>query len=829
MADLVGRTVHRYRIVEKLGEGGMGSVWLADDPLLHRRVAIKTLPESMASSPEAKQRFLREARAACALAHPGIATVHDAGEQDGTVFIAFELIEGETVSDRCRRSPITVQEAARLAREAAEALGHAHGREILHRDVTGRNVMVDTEGRAKIVDFGLALPSDETRITRAGSVLGTVAYLAPEAVRGEPTDRRADLYGLGVVFYEMLTGRLPFEGARPEAVLYAVAHEEAPPPSALRPGLSSDVDRLLEKALAKDPDRRYQTADELVADLRRLEGIESDRWPIPRRLVAAVAIPAAIGAALAAWWLVGRSPTELYESVAVLPLENLSAASEEVEHLSLGLGDTLATKLGKVGGLRVTPWVTSQRYPPAEIPLPEIARELNVDVLLVGSLRKRGSLLRLNLALVNAKTGLQVWSDEMQASDSDVLGITERVSVAVSKRMKGELSDTDERILASRPTEDPEAFDQYLRGAALMQVGSREASDQALVHFERAVERDPGLAAAHVGIGAIRVERYFKGWGDSENIVTAEQSFRRALEHDRSLMGAFRGLIRVAWNIGENIECLELGREVRDTGDVGVESLMAQAEAYVFGGLADEAVPLLQVINRLDPANQGSHWFLVLALAWSSNYPELIEAGERYFRRFGEDAEVHRWVGVAQLCTGNFDAAREHTERSLELYGPNAAGGVYGLAARVYLHAGYQEDAARVARLGAEVVAARLSEAQDNYRVRTRLAELYSILGDARKVREQVDWVCTHGEDTKLLVGFFRLVDAVFRIGDRARAAELLSDRSRQIRETGRASLFRADLETECPPWEFATLPEYIELLQLLEREEARLRETYAG
>jgi len=217
---MIGRTIGRYRIVARLGEGGMGSVWRADDALLSRPVALKFLPETLAASPEARQRFLREARAASQLDHPGIATVYDTGEADGRVYIALQLIEGETLAERLKRTGwLPIAEAVRIARAAAEALAHAHGKGVLHRDVTSGNLMVTAEGRVVVVDFGLALPEGATRLTQSQTVMGTVAYLAPEVAEGKPGDRRSDLYGLGVVLYEMLTGRLPFAGERREAVL----------------------------------------------------------------------------------------------------------------------------------------------------------------------------------------------------------------------------------------------------------------------------------------------------------------------------------------------------------------------------------------------------------------------------------------------------------------------------------------------------------------------------------------------------------------------------------------------------------------------------------
>ena len=269
--DLVGHELHRYRILEKVGQGGTGSVWLAEDSFLHRKVAIKVLLPTLAESSEARQRFLREARAASMLSHPGIARVYDAGEEDEGFFIAFEFIDGETMTERVNRGPLPWKQAAAHARQTAEALSHSHARGILHRDVTSRNIILRREGSAVLVDFGLALPPKHTRLTAAGAIMGTLAYLAPEVIRGQRDDSRSDLYGLGVVLYEMLTGSLPFEGTQAQELLHAAIHEDPEPPTRRAVGLPADLDLIVLKALAKNPDHRYQRAKELIDELRSLE------------------------------------------------------------------------------------------------------------------------------------------------------------------------------------------------------------------------------------------------------------------------------------------------------------------------------------------------------------------------------------------------------------------------------------------------------------------------------------------------------------------------------------------------------------------------------
>jgi serine/threonine protein kinase len=271
---MIGRRLGRFTITAPLGEGGMATVWTATDELLRRTVALKVLREALASQASSRRRFLHEARAASLLDHPGVATVYDFGEADGLVFIAFALIEGETLSACAAREPVPAREAARVVGEAAAAIAHAHARGVIHRDVTGRNVMIARDGRAVVLDFGLALAAGQSRLTSAETALGTVTYMAPEVLAGQPADARSDVYGLGVVLYEALTGAFPFVDQRPEALFFRVQNEEPRPPRELRAGIPPELERVVLKALARDPDARYQDAATLAAELRAIAGTQ---------------------------------------------------------------------------------------------------------------------------------------------------------------------------------------------------------------------------------------------------------------------------------------------------------------------------------------------------------------------------------------------------------------------------------------------------------------------------------------------------------------------------------------------------------------------------
>ncbi len=269
---MIGRAFGRYRVVGRLGDGGFATVWKAEDTLLSRPVALKVLAESATASPPARRRFLHEARAAAALSHPGIAAVHDSGEQDGRLYIVFDYVDGETLADRLRSGPLPPTEAARIGIAAAEALGHAHSRGVIHRDVSSANLALSGDGRVVVLDFGLALAGNLSRITRSGTTLGTIDYVAPEVARGDDAGPASDVFGLGVVLYEALTGRLPFSRDRVEGTLHAIVHEEPGPPRALRPEIPVALEAAVMRALAKSPAHRYSTGDAFAAALRAAVG-----------------------------------------------------------------------------------------------------------------------------------------------------------------------------------------------------------------------------------------------------------------------------------------------------------------------------------------------------------------------------------------------------------------------------------------------------------------------------------------------------------------------------------------------------------------------------
>ncbi len=437
---MIGQTVSHYRVTSKLGSGGMGVVYEAEDTKLGRHVALKFLPAEMAQDAAALERFQREARAASALNHPGICTVHEIDQHDGQHFIAMELLEGETLAERVRKGAFEVGPLLDLGVQIADALESAHAKGIVHRDLKPANIFVNARGQAKILDFGLAkierarpgggdtseAPTavQPNELTTAGSTMGTVSYMSPEQARGQLTDSRTDLFSLGTVLYQMATGTLPFAGETSAVIFDAILNREPRPPGELNPALPAELGRILGRALEKDRDLRYQTATDLKTELRRLKrDVDSGG----RR--AADLHDSRPGTS--------ARPTE--KSVAVLYFENLSGVKED-EYFRDGITEDIITELSKIKTLKVFPRPTVLSYRDKPVTAQQVGRELSAAFVLGGSLRRAGSRLRINTQLMDAKTDFPIWSERYDREMADVFEVQDEIARKIAEALRVTLS-----------------------------------------------------------------------------------------------------------------------------------------------------------------------------------------------------------------------------------------------------------------------------------------------------------------------------------------------------------------------------------------------------
>jgi serine/threonine-protein kinase len=627
-----GTRLGPYEIVAPLGAGGMGEVFRARDTRLERDVAIKVLPHAASADPAARARLLREARLASRLNHPNVCTIHEVGEAEGKTFIVMEVVEGESLGDRLARGALPCGEILRYGIQVADALSHAHGHGVLHRDLKSANVVVTADGRAKVLDFGLAKqmasPEDAeaTTLSRAalpatteGTLAGTLAYMAPEQLRGQAADARSDLWSLGVVLYEMATAERPFRAAVTTALAADIQYKEPAPPRRTHPNIPPALEDVILKCLKKHPEERYQTAEEVMSDLQAIAAnahassdvVSGSRKPPVRRSVRRRRI----------------------RSLVVLPLANLSGDPEQ-EYFADGMTDALIGDLAGIGALRVISRTSAMRYKRTEKSLPDIAAELNVDAVLEGSVLRAGARVRITARLIEGATDMNLWAKSYERDLSDVLALQGDVAGAIVREVQSAASTKAAGRLARRGPVNAEAWDACLKGRYHLYKLSREHYDTALGYFEMALEKDPACAPAYAGLADLWLLRGDSGiLPPSETFPKAQEAASKAIQLDDGLVeghlsqAGLKFLYEWDWKGAEAAyeRALQLNPNSADARFFYSDFLISMRRS-------EEAMEQSAIALKLDPFNSFMHCFTGWHLVYLHRYEEAMERLEKVAR-----------------------------------------------------------------------------------------------------------------------------------------------------------------------------------------------------
>jgi serine/threonine protein kinase/Tfp pilus assembly protein PilF len=669
---MIGQTVSHYKILSKLGEGGMGVVYRAEDTRLKRTVALKFLSPQAVGTKEDKTRFIHEARAAAALNHPNICTIYEIDECEGRSFIAMECVEGESLKARIQSGPLPLDQVIEIGVEIAGGLQEAHSKEIIHRDIKSANIMLTAAGRVKVTDFGLAKSPDRTQLTRSGTAVGTVAYMSPEQGRGDPVDFRTDIWSLGIVLYEMITGELPFKADYEQATMYLIMNKEPQCVRTRRSDAPRELERIIEKALKKDVRDRYGSAQELKNDLESLVKTQTP-GSAARKATAQDSKP----------------------SIAVLPFRDMSPQRDQ-EYFCEGIAEELINALVKIEGLRVSARTTTFQFKDRDSDIQKIGEQLKVKTVLEGSIRKSGNRLRITAQLINIEDGFHIWSERYDRDLDDIFAIQDEISLAIVDALKVKLLGDERSALIKRHTDDHEAHNLYLKGLYFWNRRLEGGMKKAMEHFSQAIERDPGYALAHVGIAdTYNITGMFGYLPPNEVYPKAKEAAARAREIDGTLGEAHASLgfahTFFDWDWAAAEREFKRALELNPKYATGHEWY----GLYLFArGRFEEGIAETEVARDLDPLSPMINAVAGIAYYFARRYEKSIELHQRTLDMDPTFLLSNTYICMAYFSNGMYENALEVVRRAEASAAEHAYtlgyfGCFYGLCGR-------EEDASRI-------------------------------------------------------------------------------------------------------------------------------------
>ncbi len=627
---MIGETLSHYKIIKELGRGGMGEVYLADDTKLKRQVAIKFLPSGITVNETDKSRFLQEAQAAAAINHPNICVIYEVQDQEKNPFIVMEYVEGETLSDKIASGPIPIEKVIDYAIQIGSALQAAHDKNIIHRDIKPGNLMISATQQIKVMDFGLAKIKGSAQLTKTTSRIGTLAYMSPEQIEGKEIGASSDIFSFGVVLYEMLTRRRPFQEDYELALIYAILNEDPEPIGKLNNNVSMELERIVHKSLAKNRSDRYQQIVDILQDLRDLEQKTSNQIPI----------------------LSGsRQQPQLTEkpiqSIVVLPFANYSNNPEQ-EYFVDGITEALITYLAKIHSLKIISRTSAMHYKETEKNIPEIAQELNVDAVVEGSVLRVGKKVRITAQLIHAVTDVHIWAESYDRNFKDILLLQSEVAQAIAGEIKIKLTQKEKKNLMSIRPINPESYDAYLKGRFHWYKLSPQNVQKAFDYFSLALEIDSENALAHTGIAMVCLARGY--WGTTpprKSMPKAKSLALKAIEIDDTSEEAHDALARVLYFYDWDWDGAE--REFKNA----IQLNPNKADVHLFYssflrsmGRGDEAMSEAELGLELDPLNSFSQCFYAGQLLYLQQYDKALSQLREIVQLESNFPFVHRYLWI---------------------------------------------------------------------------------------------------------------------------------------------------------------------------------------